>query len=1511
MGWANVEEEQELEHYCADDISVSDGDEKQAQPAKVEEPQMQQHDDDDEGDDSNDGYDITRTHGPKTSSQRRRAQNDILAAFAANITSHVTQREFDEAAAKGANEEQLSIRDILAKQETAVRITNPRDYQTELFQRAKSGNIIAVLDTGSGKTHIATLLLRHVIDEELESRAKGGTPKTAFFLVDSVNLVIQQANVLRCGLDQGVEPVCGAMGASLWHKPTWDAHFAKNMVIVCTAEVLAQCLMHSFITMAQINLLIFDEAHHAKDNHPYARIMKDYYVHESDNLKRPRLFGMTASPVDVGGLKPGVVVKAAANLEKMLCSKIVTVSEETLAANNISRPTEHVALYDRLQIEFETPFHNKVKAEYGNVKAFRKFFVTSKRIASELGRWASDMYWSFAFADEQARKLQQREEFQYNRLNGSHVNVEELDAKIQRLKDAALFVQGHDFGTPSLGTVDLSAKVMKLHEWLSMYYDRSDEPRCIVFVEQRQTARLLNLIFDHVGGPNLRCDVLVGVNFRAGEQNISLRNQILTVSKFRRGKLNCMFATSVAEEGLDIPQCNLVVRFDLYRTMIAYVQSRGRARHRNSKYLHMIENGNNDHRERLMQVRLDEQVMRNFCKGIARDRLLDSLEDNLDDLFAFEDKLYPSFVDPVSGAKLTYRMSLAVLNHFVATLPTPNHETHLQPTYVLSAELHKKGHINSNLLPTTLKNLPAMRNALLAVSEKKKGQYPMQIKPKFWKQGRGLVPGQLFLTIVNVDAGLDRPHQPLGILTRTAFPQLPFFPVYLTEGKPSNVVSRSHNVPFPVDDDTMQAVTKFTLRLFQDIFNKTYEYDVQKMSYWVVPIRLTESVPSSRSLVFEDVVDMSQMRRVHEQPTWQWTPDTPEHELLDKYIVDPMNGGRRFYSYGIATHLKPQDPVPAHVPRQNQKFMDTILDYSDSKWLRSRNMDRWHKNQPVLEVEKIPFRRNHLARPEEKENEVLSNLKTVICPEPMRISNIATPFVAMCYILPAIIHRFESYLIALEACKHIDLHVDPALALEALTKDSDSSGEHGEEQLNFKSGMGPNYERLEFLGDCFLKMATSISTFVQQPDENEFEFHVRRMLMLCNANLMDTAVGKKKFTFEDGEVRGLQLYNYIRSEAFSRRTWYPEGMNLLRGKGAGKSEEGWLKLTHNLGDKSIADVCEAFIGATFVQNHDDGPWTPSRWDETVKAVKLFANSPDHPQSKWSDYYAGYVKPQYQIAEPTATQLDLARKIEAKHPHKFKYPRLLRSAFVHPSQPFMWEQVPNYQRLEFLGDSLLDMAFIMHLFYAYPDKDPQWLTEHKTPMVSNKFLGAVCVKLGWHTHIRQNTAILSSQIRDYVNEVEEAERESNGAVDYWVSVSEPPKCLADVIEAFVAALFVDSDFDFTVVLGFFTRHLKPFFEDMTLDAYENFASNHPTTRLSRLLSINFGCTDWRLGALETETCIPGKGKAIAAMVMIHNKVVFHSLGQSGRYARVRASQAALEVLDGLPPYEFRMGIDIYN
>jgi len=129
----------------------------------------------------------------------------------------------------------------------------------------------------------------------------------------------------------------------------------------------------------------------------------------------------------------------------------------------------------------------------------------------------------------------------------------------------------------------------------------------------------------------------------------------------------------------------------------------------------------------------------------------------------------------------------------------------------------------------------------------------------------------------------------------------------------------------------------------------------------------------------------------------------------------------------------------------------------------------------------------------------------------------------MSYLFPATIFKIESSIIALDACKLLGLTVPPHLALEAVTKDSDNTEEHDVEQINFQGGMGNNYERLEFLGDTFLKMGTTISLFTLNPDNDEFESHCERMTIICNKNLFNNAL----------EVK---LQEYIRSKALSRRT---------------------------------------------------------------------------------------------------------------------------------------------------------------------------------------------------------------------------------------------------------------------------------------------------------------------------------------------------------------------------------------
>ena len=363
--------------------------------------------------------------------------------------------------------------------------------------------------------------------------------------------------------------------------------------------------------------------------------------------------------------------------------------------------------------------------------------------------------------------------------------------------------------------------------------------------------------------------------------------------------------------------------------------------------------------------------------------------------------------------------------------------------------------------------------------------------------------------------------------------------------------------------------------------------------------------------------------------------------------------------------------------------------------------------------------------------------------------------------------------------------------------------------------------------------------------------------------------------------------------------WYPEGLKLTKGKQTGMSKtfEGrYAPQKHALNDKTIADVCEALIGAALISHTESGNMDPA-----VKAVTALVKNPDHDVQTWADYYKLYSIPKYQSDASTAAHIDLANQIEQRMGYKFKWPRVLRAAFTHPSWPYAWGNIPSYQRLEFLGDSLLDMVCINFLFYRYPDKDPQWLTEHKMAMVSNKFLGALCVRLKFHKHLKTNHNTLMFQIHEFVDEIETAERESNGARDYWTNPKNPPKCLPDIVESYIGAIFVDSCFSFQVVEQFFEDHVRWYFEDMSI--YDSFANNQPTTFLSNLLTNTFNCTHYRVLADEIPN-VDGTNNRVMAVVMVHFQIIADAESSSSKYAKIKASHKAREMLEGLAPWEFR-------
>lgn len=82
------------------------------------------------------------------------------------------------------------------------------------------------------------------------------------------------------------------------------------------------------------------------------------------------------------------------------------------------------------------------------------------------------------------------------------------------------------------------------------------------------------------------------------------------------------------------------------------------------------------------------------------------------------------------------------------------------------------------------------------------------------------------------------------------------------------------------------------------------------------------------------------------------------------------------------------------------------------------------------------------------------------------------------------------------------------------------------------------------------------------------------------------------------------------------------------------------------------------------------------------------------------------------------------------------------------------------------------------------------------MVSNKFLAAVSVKLGFHRHLRFNGTAIEYHHREYVAEIQELESEAKGGRDYWTNSKQPPK----------VSLFKCSKTTMTDVLGSF-RHCR--------------------------------------------------------------------------------------------------------
>ncbi|XP_044473641.1 ribonuclease 3-like protein 2 [Mangifera indica] len=261
------------------------------------------------------------------------------------------------------------------------------------------------------------------------------------------------------------------------------------------------------------------------------------------------------------------------------------------------------------------------------------------------------------------------------------------------------------------------------------------------------------------------------------------------------------------------------------------------------------------------------------------------------------------------------------------------------------------------------------------------------------------------------------------------------------------------------------------------------------------------------------------------------------------------------------------------------------------------------------------------------------------------------------------------------------------------------------------------------------------------------------------------------------------------------------------------------------------------------------------------------------------------------ASPPSSEMEISVYcVEKILNYSFKNKRLLEEALTHSSYP----GAASYQRLEFVGDAALGLAFSNYIFLVYPRLDPGQLSLIRSANISTEKLARVAVRHGLYRFMRHNAA---SALDDKVKEFAEAvsQEEDNAAV-YGGSMK-APKVLADIVESIAAAIYVDVDFDLQKLWVIIRGLMEPI---ITLEDLKQ--KPQPVTLLFELCQKQGKQVDikyWRK-----------KDKNIAS-VYVDGEFVASSSSEQKEIAKLNAAREALHKLLQFMPVDNGGMIEIYN
>ncbi|WP_227133928.1 DEAD/DEAH box helicase [Halorubellus salinus] len=509
-----------------------------------------------------------------------------------------------------------------------------RLYQLQLAGAAADAHTLVCLPTGLGKTTVSLLVTARRLDEV------GGT---SLLLAPTKPLVNQHAEFYREALsipDDDIVVFTGEVKpedrAALWG----DAR-----VVIATPQVVENDLVGSRISLADVTHVTFDECHRATGDYAYTYIAERYHQDADD----PLVTGMSASP----GGNEEEIADVCANLG---IRQVEVMTEEDADVEEYTHDTDvewvEVTLPDEI-LEIRDALNDVISDRLEELKELGVVNTTQpdlsekvvNRMSAELRKLMdndqSEGYQGMSFLAE-IRKL--RTAVTYVETQ----SVESLRRYFERQENAARSSGASKASQRMISEAkvqeamrrareydDLHPKYAEARRLLAETLGLEGGERVIVFTESRDTAEALTDFLSD--GFDVRR--FVGQGDKEGSDGMTQTQQQEVLDDFRAGEFEVLVSTSVAEEGLDVPEVDLVLFYEPVPTAIRSIQRKGRTgRQAEGRVVVLMAEDTRDEayfwiskrREREMESELRELKA-------SVDDLAEELDDSQASLSAFED----------------------------------------------------------------------------------------------------------------------------------------------------------------------------------------------------------------------------------------------------------------------------------------------------------------------------------------------------------------------------------------------------------------------------------------------------------------------------------------------------------------------------------------------------------------------------------------------------------------------------------------------------------------------------------------------------------------------------------------------------------------------------------------------------------------------------------------------------------------------------------------------------------